>query len=72
MIDPPKTSAEMSPEVLSRWLAFTKSLEIIFDHAEKHGIDIDTINIDTRKIVKEYIDPMSGDILHDIENGVFV
>jgi hypothetical protein len=63
---PIKRACEMSNEELSRWWAFVQALDIIFTHAEKYDLDIDKMPLNTKKILDEYIDPISGDILHEL------
>lgn len=66
MIDnyPIKKASEMSDNEFSRWWALMNALEIIFDHAKRYDIDVDNLNLNTKKIIDEYVDPISGDILH--------
>ena len=66
---PIKPAAEMPVEEFSRWWALMDALEIIFDHAERYDIDIDRINFSNKKIIEEYIEPISGDIMHKIEQA---
>ncbi len=63
---PIKSASQMSNEELSRWWAFVQALGIIFTHAEKYDIDIDKMPLNTKKILDEYINPISGDILHEL------
>lgn len=64
-----KKAADMSDLEFSRWWALIKGLKIIFTHAEKYDIDIDNMNLSTKKIIDEYVDPMSGDIMHQIQKA---
>ena len=64
---PIKKASEMSNDELSRWIALMNALEHIYDHADRYDIDMDKINLNTKKIIDEYIDPISGDILHELE-----
>lgn len=67
-IYPIKKAKEMSDEEFSRWWAFIESLDIIFKHADKLGMEIEDININVKKMIDEYISPISGDIMNDIKN----
>lgn len=62
-----RLSDSMSDIEIARWSAFIEALEIIFNHADKYDLDVDNLNLDTRKLLKEYIDPISGDILYNIK-----
>lgn len=62
-----KLSDSMSDVEIARWSALIEALEIIFKHADKHNIDIENLNLDTRKLLKEYVDPISGDILYNLK-----
>lgn len=65
-IYPIKPAKEMSKREFSRWWAFMESLKIIFDHADKLGLETEDINLNTKKILDEYIDPIAGDIENDL------
>ena len=62
------TLPEMTDEYVARWYALIQALHIIWNHADKYNIDLDDVNLDTRKIVREYVNPISGDILHELNN----
>lgn len=66
---PIKKAEEMSDEEFSRWWALRKAMEILDDHARRYDIDLDRINLNTQKIINEYIDPISGDVLHHIKKA---
>lgn len=67
-IYPIKKSTEMSVKEFSRWWAFMESLKLIFDYADKVNLEVEEINMNTKRILDEYIDPISGDIQNDLEN----
>lgn len=63
---PIKKAKDMKDDEFARWWALMEALDTIFTHADKYSIDIDSLNLSTKKILDEYVTPMSGDILHDI------
>jgi hypothetical protein len=66
---PIKQAKDMNDEEFARWWALMEALDTIFTHADKYSIDIDDINLSTKKILDEYVTPISGDILHDIKTA---
>lgn len=60
-----KLTEDMSDVEIARWTALITALKIIYGYADKYGIE--DVNLDTRKILKEYVDPISGDILYNIK-----
>lgn len=68
-IYPIKKAAEMPDDEFARWWALMEGLDTIFKYADKYDIDMDNINLNTKRILDEYVTPISGDILHDITNA---
>jgi|TARA_R110000787_G_scaffold336_9_gene1318 hypothetical protein len=66
---PMKKASEMSDLEFSRWWALMQGLEVIYNHAERYDVDTDNINLNTKKIIDEYVDPISGDILYEIQQA---
>ena len=68
-MDPQEEPTSMTDEYVSKWYALIHALNVIWRYADQAGIDPDEINLDSRKIVREYIEPISGDILYEMHNG---
>lgn len=61
----PNKNQDEDINVVSRWLALIKGVNVIFDRADKLGIHEDKIDLSPNDI-QDYIDDVSGDIYHTI------
>lgn len=68
-IYPIKKAKNMADDEFARWWALMEGLKVIFDHADKYNIDMDSVNINSKRILDEYVTPISGDILNDIQEA---
>lgn len=60
---------DMSTYEIAGWTALCHAIRHIYDYADKHGVDMENVNLDTRKILKTYVDPMRGDIIEALQTG---
>ena len=61
----PNKFEDQDVHVVSRWLALIRSVNVIFDKADKLGVHEDRVDLSPNDI-QDYIDDISGDIYFEI------